>query len=180
VIAGMTASLCCESTGRRATERGYDVTFLSNAIGADSPASYEASIHLNYPMIANAVLEVDDFLAALDDPGAHVVAGDRVLGSDHAEIGEVTEVAEPNSESVGHLLVPRGRLIKHDTYVPLDAVVRKVGRDVFVNIPRLIIATMPWDEPPTAAGQNAKRGPRAAQVERLYGSRGPSAASGPA
>ncbi len=40
----MTASLCCESTGRRAMERGYDVTFLSNAIGADNPAAYEAAI----------------------------------------------------------------------------------------------------------------------------------------
>ncbi|MBW3593920.1 MAG: cysteine hydrolase, partial [Actinobacteria bacterium] len=46
VISGMTATLCCESTGRHAMEHGYDVTFLSNAIGSDNPASYEAAIHL--------------------------------------------------------------------------------------------------------------------------------------
>ena len=29
VISGMTANLCCESTGRHATEHGYDVTFCA-------------------------------------------------------------------------------------------------------------------------------------------------------
>jgi len=36
VIAGMAAKLCCESTGRHAMEKGFDVTFLSDAIGAAS------------------------------------------------------------------------------------------------------------------------------------------------
>jgi ureidoacrylate peracid hydrolase len=40
VIAGMTANLCCESTGRHAMEHGYDVTFLRDAIGADTLAAY--------------------------------------------------------------------------------------------------------------------------------------------
>ncbi len=39
LIAGMTANLCIESTGRHAMEKGYDVTFLSNPIGADSHPS---------------------------------------------------------------------------------------------------------------------------------------------
>ncbi len=176
VIAGMTASLCCESTGRRAMERGYDVTFLSDAIGADNPAAYEAAIHLDYPLIANAVLEVEEFLAGLDDQaGAPAAAGDRVLGSDHGEIGEVKEVVERAEDVPAHLVVARGAIFERETYIPLDAVVRRVGRDVFVNIPKLVVAKMPWDAPPSAVDDEAKRGPRAPEVERLYRSRDPSA-----
>ena len=86
VIAGMTANLCCESTGRHAMEAGYDVTFLSDAIGAASIPEYEASIHLNFPLIANAVITVDEFLAAVDgsaEGSVHVQPGDTVRGSDH-------------------------------------------------------------------------------------------------
>jgi hypothetical protein len=46
------------------------VTFLSDAIGAESLPAYEASIHLNYPLIGNAVLEVDEFLAAIQRAAA--------------------------------------------------------------------------------------------------------------
>ena len=65
VIAGMTANLCVESTGRHAMEKGYDVTFVANAIGADSHPSWLAAVQLNFPMIGNAVVNVDDFLAAV-------------------------------------------------------------------------------------------------------------------
>lgn len=66
VISGMTANLCCESTGRHAMEHGYDITFLRDAIGADTLAAYEASIRLNYPLIGNGVLDVAEFFAAVD------------------------------------------------------------------------------------------------------------------
>ncbi len=68
VIAGMTANLCVESTGRHGMEKGYDVTFLYNAIGADSHPSWIAAVHLNYPMIGNAVVKVDEFMAAVGAP----------------------------------------------------------------------------------------------------------------
>lgn len=68
VIAGMTANLCVESTGRHGMEKGYDVTFLYNAIGADSHPSWIAAVRLNYPMIGNAVIKVDEFLAAVRVP----------------------------------------------------------------------------------------------------------------
>ncbi len=175
VIAGMTASLCCESTGRHAMEHGYDVTFLSDAIGADNPAAYEAAIHLNYPLIANAVLEAEEFLAAIDgEEGVSVEPGERVRGSDHGEIGTIKDVVAPSAETPGYLLVPRGRVFERDTYIPLDAIVKKAGGDVFVNIPKLIVEKMPWDAPPSPAEQEAKRGPRSGQVERLYRSRDPS------
>ncbi len=107
VIAGMAANLCCESTGRHAMEAGYDVTFLSDAIGASSIPEYEASIHLNYPLIANAVIKVDDFLTAIDNPtrgSVNVQAGDTVRGSDYGEIGKVDKVFEATEDLEGYLL----------------------------------------------------------------------------
>ena len=108
-------------------------------------------------------------------PARPPAAGDRVLGSDHGEIGEVKEVVQHSADTAGYLLVPRGLVFERVTYIPLDVVVKKVGRDVFVNIPKLVVTKMPWDGPPSAVDADAKRGPRAREVERLYGSRNPSA-----
>ncbi|MDQ4077900.1 MAG: cysteine hydrolase, partial [Chloroflexota bacterium] len=177
VIAGMTANLCCESTGRHAMEEGYDVTFLSNAIGADNIAAYEAAIHLSYPLIANAVLEVEEFLEAIGastDAHIQVQPGDTVFGSDHGEIGTVDEVVQKSEQTPGYLLIAQGLIFKHNTFIPLDAVVKRAGTKVFVNVPRIILQNMPWDEPPSYAEQQAKQGPRAANVQELYGSRSPS------
>lgn len=91
----MTANLSVESTGRHATELGYDVTFLSDAIAESLPA-YEASIHVNFLLIANAVLEVDEFLGSIAaSPGGGeqgVQPGDTLYGSDRGQIGTVDEV----------------------------------------------------------------------------------------
>ena len=177
VIGGMTANLCCESTGRHAMEAGYDVTFLSDAIGAASIPEYEASIRLNFPQIANAVMTVDEFLGAVEGlttSRARVQPGDAVRGSDHGEIGTVEQVVETSEETEGYLLVPRGLIFKTDTYIPLDAVVKRSGTDVFINIPKLVVQTMPWGEPPSRADRQAKHGPRATAVDKLYGSRSPS------
>ncbi|MDP9473450.1 MAG: cysteine hydrolase [Chloroflexota bacterium] len=176
VIAGMTANLCCESTGRRAMEAGYDVTFLANAIGAESVPAYEAAIHVDYPLIANAVMEVDEFLVAADAVAARgsVQPGDVVRGSDHGEIGTVERVVEATGDAEAHLVVPRGRIFHRDTFIPLDAVVKRSGTTVFVNVPKLVVGEMPWDKPPSRADRQAKLGPRAAAVDQLYGSRAPS------
>lgn len=180
VIAGMMANLCCESTGRHAMEAGFDVTFLSDAIGAASVPEYEAAIRVNLPLIANAVITVEEFLAAadpLDGPaadGAGVQPGDTVRGSDHGEIGTVERIVEPTADTEGYLLVPRGLIFKTDTYIPLDAVAKRSGTDVFINIPKLVVGTMPWSQPPSPADRRAKHGPRAAEVSQLYGSRSPS------
>jgi hypothetical protein len=169
VIAGMSANLCCESTGRHAMEAGFDVAFLSDAIGATSVPEYEAAIRVNLPLIANAVLTVDEFLAAIEGPAARSVgvqSGDTVRGSDHGEIGTVEEVVAASAETEGYLLVPRGRVFKTDTYVPLDAVVKRSGTDVFVNVPKLVVGKMPWSEPPSRTDRQAKHGPRATEGAR--------------
>jgi ureidoacrylate peracid hydrolase len=179
VIAGMTANLCCESTGRHAMERGYDVTFISDAIGAESIPAYEASVHVNYPLIANGIMKVDEFLAAVDAAlvRGEVRQGDMVHGSDHGEIGRVEEVVAAGADGEGYLLVRRGLILEKDTYVPLDAVVKRAGSDVFINVPKLIIGKMPWSDAPTSEGNLAKRGRKAAEVEKLYATRSPTSMS---
>ena len=177
VIAGMTANLCCESTGRHAMEAGYDVTFLSDAIAADNLAAYEAAIRVNYPLIANAVIEVEEFLVAADattGSRSGVQAGDTVRGSDHGEIGTVEQVVEATDEIDGYLVVPRGLIFQTEFFIPLNAVVKRAGNDVFINVPKLLVGQMPWGEPPSRDERQAKCGPRANDVDKLYGSRSPS------
>jgi nicotinamidase-related amidase len=181
VIAGMAANLCCEATGRRATEEGYDVTFLADAIGAESIPAYEAAVLLNYPLIGNAVLDVQEFLAAIDTSATDaaqsaltVQAGDTVFGSDHLEVGTIREVVAATETNEAYLVVPRGLIFHTDTYIPLDAVVKRAGTEVFINVPKVVLRDMAWSESPTRAEQQTKRGPRAGDVALLYGSRSPS------
>ncbi len=181
VIAGMTANLCCESTGRHATEHGYDVTFLADAIGSESIPSYEASVKLNYPLIANGVMKVKEFLAALDASSAaaggpletEVRVGDTLRGSDHFEIGTVEAVVPADERHEAHLVVPRGLIFEKETYIPLDAVVRRAENVAFINLPKMVVGKMPWSEPPTRAERQEKLGPRADAVQELYRSRSP-------
>jgi ureidoacrylate peracid hydrolase len=180
VLAGMTANLCVESTGRHATELGYDVTFLSDAIGAESLPAYEASIHMNYPLIGNAVMEVDDFLAGIrpGEGGGDVAVGDTVYGSDQGKIGTVQEVVPAGDGVPGYLVVPRGLVFDTDTFIPVDAVTHRVADRVFINIPKLVIGKLPWDERPTAETARAKLGPPAAGVDALYRRHAPSGGPG--
>ncbi len=175
VIAGMTANLCCESTGRHATEHGYHVTFLSDAIGAESLPAYEASIHVNYPLIANAVLEVDEFLTALSSPPTTLEPqrGDKVIGSDRGKLGEIEEVVEPSTDTPGYIKVSRGIVLEKDTYVPWDAITHRTNGLVFINVPKLVVGKLPWNDPPSAQELAAKKGPASAEVTQLYRSHQP-------
>jgi ureidoacrylate peracid hydrolase len=172
VIAGLLANLCCEGTGRHASEHGYDVTFLRDAIGAVNLASYEASIRISYPMIGNAVLDVEQFLAVLDAAGRRAQPGDTVIGSDQLKIGTVAEVVAGDDGS-GHLRVARS-VLSSDTYIPLDAVVKVTDGTAFVHAPRIIVGKLPWGDPPTTHNRTAKLGPPLADVDALYRSRSPS------
>lgn len=177
VIAGMAANLCCESTARHATEDGYDVTMLKDAMGAASVPEYEAAVHLNLPLMANAVIKVKEFLKAIETSAsnlADIQTGDKVYGSDHLEIGQVDKVVQANGDAEGYILVPRGIIFKTDTYIPFDAIAKRSENHVFVNVPRIVAGEMPWSEPPSNADRAAKQGPRAAEVNKLYSSRAPS------
>lgn len=174
IIAGMTANLCCESTGRHAMERGYDVTYISDAIGAESVMAYEASIRVNYPLVANAVMTVDECLAGMDS-GRRAPSGvqiaDQVHGSDDGDIGTVERVISADGETEGHFVVPRGLIFTEDLFIPFDAVTRRVGTQVYVNVPKLVISAMPWKKPPRRRDRAAKEGPPSKQIAQLYASR---------
>ncbi|MBA3526571.1 MAG: cysteine hydrolase [Sphingomonas sp.] len=173
VIAGMAANLCCESTGRHAVERGFDVTYVSDAIGSEDMPSYEASIRINYPLLSNAVITVEEFFQAFDESASDasaVQAGDTVRGSDHGDIGTVQEALRADGEYEACLLVPRGLIFTTDTYIPMDAVVRRSGTDVFINVPKLVAGKMPWTSRPSATDRKQKDGPAAASVAKLYNS----------
>jgi ureidoacrylate peracid hydrolase len=172
VIAGMTANLCCESTGRHAMERGYDVTFLRDAIGADTVAAYEVAVRLNYPLIGNGVLTVVEFLDALTDGPRLPRKGDAVVGSDRLRIGTLKEVVPATGNEPGYLIVRRS--LRRSVHIPLDAVARVLHRRVVVNVPRLFVAKMPWQQPPSGAFSRSKLGPPAAGVDALYRSHQPS------
>lgn len=179
VIAGMTANLCCESTGRHAIEHGYAVTFLSDAIGAESLPAYEASIHVNYPLIGNMVMEVDEFLAGLAATERQApLPGDTVVGSDRGEIGEVVEVVAGKGGDPDYLLVKRGIVFDRDTYIPMDAVTHRMDGRIYINVPKLVVGKLPWGEPPSAAAAHEKFGAPKARVEKLYGSFNPTGQAG--
>ena len=178
VIAGMTANLCCESTGRRAAEEGYDVTFLADAIGSENVPSYEAAVHVNFPLIGNAVLTVADFLAAIrpaTEGRVQVAAGDTVRGSDNLEIGHVKEVVAATETHDAYLLVARGKIFEKDTFIPLDAVTKRAGDVVVINVPSIVVGKMPWDQPQPAADRQQMLGPPAGDVPKLYRTYGPTA-----
>jgi nicotinamidase-related amidase len=178
VLAGMTANLCVESTARHATELGYDVTFLSDAIGAESVPAYEASIHINYPLIGNAVIEVDDFLGAIAAPvaaGRAAKVGDTVYGSDRGKIGTVGEMVTARDGVPAHMVVPRGLIADKDTFIPLDAVTHVIEDRIYVNVPKLVLGKLPWAERPSAEATRSKYGPPANEVDKLYRSFAPSA-----
>ena len=166
----MAANFCCEGTSRHATEHGYDVTFLSDAIGAENMAAYEAAVHLNYPLVGNAVLEVDELLAALDGGAgeARPQPGDTVLGSDRGKIGTVEEIVDRGPTEAGYMLVKRGVILERDTYIPIA---KRAGTTVFVNVPRLLVSKMPWDEPSPIEDARPKLGPARLDVDKLYRSR---------
>ncbi len=176
VIAGMTANLCCESTGRHAMERGYDVTFLRDAIGADTVVAYEAAVRLSYPLIGNGVLTVAELLDGLADGPRLPRAGDEVVGSDRLRIGTLRKVVPARGDEPGHLVVRRS--LRRTVRIPLDAVARVLHRRVVVNVPRLFVAKMPWQHPPSGASLRSKLGPPAAEVDVLYGSHQPTLLQG--
>ena len=67
VFAGMSATLCVESTTRTAMEQGYHVTVIKDATAAAGGIeAYEAVMKFDYPLISHAVLTVDEFFEAFD------------------------------------------------------------------------------------------------------------------
>jgi len=65
VLMGMRANTCIESTLRESVELGYHATVLSDAVAAFNPTELKASLEVNYPIYAHALLKTEQFIAAL-------------------------------------------------------------------------------------------------------------------
>jgi len=65
ILAGLTSQTCVEGTGRHATEAGYHVTFIKDAVAEFTEAAHRAAIDISYPTFGHEVLSVDEFLASI-------------------------------------------------------------------------------------------------------------------
>jgi nicotinamidase-related amidase len=65
VLMGMRANTCIESTLRESVELGYHATVLTDAVAAFNPTELRASLDVNYPIYAHALLTAERFAAAL-------------------------------------------------------------------------------------------------------------------
>lgn len=65
VLMGMRANTCIESTLRAGVELGYHTTVLSDAVAAFNPTELKASLEVNYPIYAHALLTTERFVTAL-------------------------------------------------------------------------------------------------------------------
>lgn len=65
VLAGLTSQTCVEGTGRHATEAGYHVTFIKDAVAEFTAEAHRAAIDISYPTFGHEVLTVDQFLSSI-------------------------------------------------------------------------------------------------------------------
>lgn len=64
VLAGALSNTCVEATGRTASDLGYRVTFLSDAVTAQTWRDHRAAL-VNYPLLGQS-LTVAEFIAAIE------------------------------------------------------------------------------------------------------------------
>ncbi|MEA2741392.1 MAG: hypothetical protein QOH05_4699 [Acetobacteraceae bacterium] len=65
IVAGMVANTCVEATARFGAELGYHVTLVRDATAAFSFEAMRATLEVNGPTFAHAILTTDDVIAAL-------------------------------------------------------------------------------------------------------------------
>lgn len=65
IVIGLIAHTCVEATVRFATELGYDVTVVKDAIADYSDREMSAALEVNIPNYANAVVTANEIVAAI-------------------------------------------------------------------------------------------------------------------
>jgi ureidoacrylate peracid hydrolase len=66
IVIGMRANTCIDSTVRYAAELGYEVTLVNDAIGSFSWDEMKATLEINAPHYARAILSTKDLIASLE------------------------------------------------------------------------------------------------------------------
>ncbi|MDH6625980.1 nicotinamidase-related amidase [Streptomyces sp. LBL] len=67
ILCGLTTNTCVDSTGRDAVERGYSVTFASDAVATCTMDMQRATIDLNWPRYAQQIATTDEIVSALEN-----------------------------------------------------------------------------------------------------------------
>jgi nicotinamidase-related amidase len=70
IIAGMVTNTCVDSTGRSAMEKGYHLTYVSDAVGAFTIEAHTATIEHDWPRYAHEVLTTEALVAGLKKSAA--------------------------------------------------------------------------------------------------------------
>ena len=66
ILVGMVTNTCIESTGRDAFERGFHITFVTDAVGAFSWEAHRAAIEQNWPRFAHEILATAEVVKLLE------------------------------------------------------------------------------------------------------------------
>ena len=67
IVIGLRANTCIESTVRYGAELGYEVTLVKDAIGSFSWDEMKATLELNAPNYARAILSAKELIASLEN-----------------------------------------------------------------------------------------------------------------
>lgn len=70
ILCGLTTNTCVDSTGRDAIEKGYGVTFLSDAVATFNMDMHRATIELNWPRYATNITTAEELVTSLTSPAA--------------------------------------------------------------------------------------------------------------
>jgi len=70
IVIGLRANTCIDSTVRYAAELGYEVTLVNDAIGSYSRDEMKATLELNAPNYARAILSTKELIASIHRTGA--------------------------------------------------------------------------------------------------------------
>ena len=65
IVIGLRANTCIDSTVRYAAELGYEVTLVKDAIGSYSWEEMNATLELNAPNYARAIVSTEELIAAI-------------------------------------------------------------------------------------------------------------------
>ncbi len=70
IVIGLRANTCIDSTVRYAAELGYEVTLVNDAIGSYSRDEMKATLEINAPNYARAILSTKELIASMHRIGA--------------------------------------------------------------------------------------------------------------
>ena len=104
-------------------------------------------------------MELDEFLTSLRQPAGEadsVRVGDTVVGSDRGEVEQMEKLVPDDARGPDYMVASTSDVVfAKDTYIPMDSVTKRIGDRVFINVPKLAVGTLPWNDAPTPETRTA-------------------------